>query len=154
MTSRFFERRSFRNQLKTYLDAHGWTDLNWAESFSSFPAEDIVPPFIGVTIVDYGKDDLEMGHDPTKSKLYTRRAQVNLYMEGEDRTDSLCDDIADFMDIESIIIKDNNNKVLGSMISDTSTIMSDTPMPDLEEPVNLQWQGITACMYEVHYPDG
>lgn len=154
MTSRFFERRSFRNQLKAYLDAKGWTDLNWAESFTSFPLEDIVPPFIGVTIVDYGKDELEMGSDPTKNKLYTRRAQVNIYMESEDRTDALCDDVSDFMDIESIVLKDNSNTILGSMVSDTATIISDTQYPDYEGPANLRWQGIIACMYETYYPDG
>lgn len=154
MTSRFFERRSFRNQLKTHLDAKGWNDLNWAESFSSFPIEEIVPPFIGITVVDYGKEELEMGSDPNINKMYMRRVQVNIYMESEDRTDALCDEVMDFMDMEMITIKDNNNNTLGSMISDTESLISDTFEPDPEEPANLQWSGVIAGMYEVHYPNG
>jgi hypothetical protein len=154
MTSRFFERRSFRNQLKTYLDLRGWTDLTWSESFSSQELDEIVPPFIGVTVIDFGKDELEMGGNPSKNKLYARRVQANLYMESADRVDALCDDIGDFMDLEVIIIKDNNNNILGSMSSDTASIVSDTFDPDLEGEKNLMWEGVVACMYEVYYPDG
>jgi hypothetical protein len=153
MTSRFFERRSFRNQLKKYLEDKGWSELTWAESFTNFAAEEIIPPYIGITLIDFGKSELEMGNDPTKSKLYSRRAQVNIYMENEDRTDALEDDISDFMDIEVIIIKDNNNNILGSMNSDTESIISDTQEPDMEES-NLRWRGIVACMYEIYYPEG
>lgn len=154
MTSRFFERRSVRNQLKNYLDSHGWTDLTWAESFSNFELETITPPFIGVVIIDFGKVQLEMGNNPSTNKMYSRRVQVNIYMENEDRTDALLDDIADFMDIETIIIKDNNNNTLGTMISDTESILTDTIEPALDAEGDLDWQGVAACMYETHYPQG
>lgn len=151
MTSQFFERRSVRNQLKTYLDARGWTDLTWAEGYSD---EEVVPPFIGIILVDFGKEQLEMGNNPSTNKLYSRRVQVNLYMESEDRVTALCDEISDFFDIEAIIIKDNSNNILGSMISDTESIITDVEEPDVTEEANLEWAGVVVCQYEVHYPQG
>lgn len=154
MTSKFFERRSLRNQLKTYLEAQGWTDLRWAEGFSQFELAEVIPPFIVIFIDDLGKDELEMGSDPTTNKLYSRRAQITVYMEGEDRVDAIADDISDFLDLDAIIITDNSSNVLGSMISDTSSIIATNVMPSLNEEENLDWQGHVSCIYEVHYPQG
>lgn len=151
MTSQFFERRSIRNQLKAYLDARGWTDLHWEEGYSD---EEIKPPFISVILIDFGKENLEMGNDPTKNKLYSRRAQINLYLEDENRVIAICDDISDFMDLEPIIIKNNNNTVLGSMVSETASIISDISEPTLNDEANLEWAGVVVCQYEVYYPNG
>lgn len=154
MTSRFFERRAVRNQLKTHLDAHGWNDLVWAEGFTALTLDTVKPPFIAVMLDDMGKEELEMGSDPETNKTFTRRLQVNVYMESEDRVEALSDTISDFLDLEAIIIKDNSNNVLGSMISDTSSIIAQTNEPALNQESNLDWEGLITCIYDVHYPQG
>jgi len=153
MASKFFERRSFRNQLKTYLELKGWVNLTWAEGFSAYTLPEIIPPFIVVFVDDYGKQTIEMGANPTINKMFNRRAQVTVFMETEDRVSALLDDIADFLDIEVILIKDNNTNIMGSMISDTATITTATAAPTSAEKV-IEWQGSAACMYETFYPNG
>jgi hypothetical protein len=149
--SRFFERRSIRNQLKIYLEARGWTDLTWSEGFSAITLATIEPPFISVILEDLGRSTLEMGDNSQVNQLYNRRAQINVYMENADRVDSLMDEIGEFMDLEPIIIKDNSNNVLGSMISSTESILMTTIPPDPNEET-VEWHGIVACMYETYYP--
>lgn len=150
--SKFFERRSIRNQLKTYLESKEWVDMTWAEGFSAYEIQEIKPPFIGLILDDLGKDQLEMGSDPTRNKVYTRRLQVNVYMESEDRVSAILDDISDFMDIDVIIIKDNGNNTLGSMVSDTDTIITKELDPSFSDEADLMWLGVATCMYETHYP--
>lgn len=154
MTSRFFERRSIRNQLKTYLEDKGWDDLTWAEGFTAYTLDVVAPPFIGVILDDLGREELELGADSTTNKAYTRRLQINVVMESEDRVEALSDDISDFLDLEVIIIKDNGGNTLGSMISDTSSILTRTEDPLLDQEANLDWSGTVSCMYDVHYPQG
>jgi hypothetical protein len=154
MASKFFERRSVRTQLKTYLETHGWVDLSWAEGFSDSTLETVLPPFIVISIDDFGREELQMGRNPETDKLLNRRIQVDVYMESEDRTNAITDDISDFLDIEAIIIKDNNNTVLGSLISDTSSILTDVLAPDFNDPNNIEWHGVVSSMYEAHYPNG
>jgi hypothetical protein len=151
-TSRFFERRSIRNQLKIYLEKKGWTDLTWSEGFSALSLATVEPPFISVILEDLGKATLEMGNNAENNKLFNRRAQINVYMESADRVDALMDEIGDFMDMEAIIIKDNNNNVLGSMISDTESILMTSIPPDTAGEADLEWHGIVACLYETYYP--
>jgi len=154
MASKFFERRSIRNQLKTYLELKGWVGMTWAEGFSAFNLEEIITPFIALILSDFGKDELEMGANPTINKIFSRRVQVYVYMESEDRVLAITDDISDFFDIEVIIIKDNNNNVLGSMISDTASIVMSEDDPSITKPDSIEWVGVVACMYDVHYPQG
>jgi hypothetical protein len=154
MTSRFFERRAVRNQIKAFLDVNGWDDLTWAEGFSASVLDVVKPPFISVMLDDLGKNQLEMGNDPEINKTFTRRLQITTFLESEDRVEALCDLVSDFLDVEVMIIKDNNNNVLGSMISDTSSILSRTEAPLLNQESNLDWEGTVVCMYEVHYPQG
>jgi hypothetical protein len=75
MTSRFFERRAVRNQIKAFLDVNGWDDLTWAEGFSATVLDVVKPPFISVMLDDLGKNQLEMGNDPEINKTFTRRLQ-------------------------------------------------------------------------------
>jgi len=154
MASKFFERRSLRNQLKTYLESMGWIDLNWAEGFASMSIESIVPPYASIIVDDFGTEELEMGRDPSVNKTFTRRAQIDVYMEDENRANSITDDISDFLDLEPIIIRDNNNNILGSMVSETSTIIADLNLPSMDDPENIRWSGTVACSYSVYYPNG
>lgn len=154
MASKFFERRAIRNQLKTYLESKGWIDLNWAEGFASLTLETIVPPYVTVNLDDLGTEDLEMGRDPIINKTFTRRTQVDVIMEDEDRVSAITDDIADFIDLESIIIMDSTNNVIGSMISDTQTILVDINVPTFDDPELLRWSGTVVVSYAVHYPNG
>jgi hypothetical protein len=154
MASKFFERRSIRNQLKTYLDTHGWVDMNWSEGFSTYTIETVVPPFIAVMLIDMGRTELELGHDPTVNKVFDRRVQIDVFMEDENRVEAITDDISDFLDLEVIIIKDNNNSVLGNLISSTESIIAETDLPDLTGEANLRWSGTVAATYEAHYPNG
>jgi hypothetical protein len=154
MASKFFERRALRNQLKTYLETKGWVDLNWAEGFASISLDTIVLPYIAVNMDDLGTDELEMGRDPTINKTFSRRAQIDVYMEDEDRVGAITDDISDFLDLEALIIKDNNNAIIGSLISNTQTIMADQNLPSFDEPEVLRWSGVVACTYNAYYPNG
>jgi len=154
MANKFFERRSIRNQLKIYLEKKGWVDLNWSEGFSAAQIETIIPPFITINLDDLGTEELELGRDPSINKLFTRRAQIDVYMEDENRVNAITDDISDFLDLEAVYIKDNNNNILGSLISNTSTIMADTDLPTYENEELIRYQGAVACSYEAHYPNG
>jgi hypothetical protein len=154
LSSKFFERRSVRNQLKTYLESKGWINLNWSEGFSSLVLETIVPPYITVTLDDLGKVELEIGRDPNINKAFLRKVQIDIYMEDENRVNAITDDISDFLDIEPILIKDNNTTVIGSMVSDTSSIIADTNVPSFEEEESLRWGGVVSCTYDTFYPNG
>jgi hypothetical protein len=152
MASKFFERRSVRNQLKSYLESRGWVDLLWAEGFTELL--EVVPPFVAITLDDFGRETIGMGSDPSVDKLMSRRLQIDVYMEDENRLNAITDDISDFLDIEAILIKDNNNNIIGSLISDTTSILADVLPPDFSDPSNLEWRGIVSCIYEAHYPNG
>ena len=154
MASKFFERRSIRNQLKIYLEKKDWVNLFWAEGFSDSSLETVNPPFIVVSLDDIGREELQMGSSSTDEKLLNRRAQIDIYMESEDRVSAITDDISDFLDIEPIIIMDNSSNVLGSLISDTSSITTDLSPPDLSGETTLEWRGIVGCSYEAFYPLG
>lgn len=154
MASKFFERRAIRNQLKTYLESRGWVNLTWTEGFSEDPLPSITTPLISIYLDDLGREELEMGRDPNINKVFTRRVQVTVLMESEDRVNAITDDISDFMDMEVVIIKDNNQNSLGTLISDTSSILGETYPPSLQEEQLLMWEGIMACTYEAHYPNG
>ena len=154
MSSKFFERRALRNQLKVYLESKGWLNLNWGEGFSSLALETIIPPYISVNMDDLGREELEMGRNPLINVTFTRRAQIDVVMEDEDRVSAITDDISDFLDIESIIILDNNNNILGSLVSSTPTILADLNVPSFDEPELLRWSGVVSCSYEAHYPNG
>ena len=154
MSSKFFERRAVRVQMKNYLESKGWTDINWAEGFSSFTIDEITVPFVAVILTDFGSQELEMGRNPKENKLFNRRLQAYVYMESEDRVDAITDDIADFMDLEPIVIKDNSNNILGSMISDTETIIVAEDAYDMAAPDSIQWAAVIGCMYEAFYPQG
>ena len=154
MASKFFERRAIRNQLKTYLESKDWLTLNWAEGFASLVPATIEPPYIAINLDDLGTEELELGRDPTINKTFTRRAQVDVFMEDENRVSAITDDISDFFDLEVIIVKDNNNVILGSLISNTSSIIADLNIPTYEEEEHLRWSGSVACSYDAHYPNG
>jgi len=155
MASKFFERRSIRNQLKIYLETKNWLNLVWAEGFNNeVNMETILPPFISIILDDLGRQELEMGPAFNENTMFSRRAQINVYMESEDRVNAITDDISDFLDLEVIVIKDNNNNSLGTMLSDTESIVSDSPLPTFGEVTNLLWEGIATCTYEAHYPNG
>jgi hypothetical protein len=152
MASKFFERRAIRNQLKIYLESKGWLNLLWAEGFDIDST--VTPPYIAVMLDDMGRETIEMGNNPLINTIFARRAQINVYMESEDRTSAITDDISDFLDIEIISIKDNNNNILGTMISSTETIIADLFSPSVTQESNLEWEGVVACTYQAHYPNG
>ena len=155
MASKFFERRAIRNQLKTYLEGKSWTNLVWSEGFTNeVNLQTIEPPFISVILDDLGRQELEMGPALNENTTFSRRAQINVYMESEDRVNAITDDISDFLDLEIIVIKGNNGNSLGTMISDTESIVSDSPVPTFGEVTSLLWEGIATCVYETHYPNG
>jgi hypothetical protein len=154
MASKFFERRAVRNQLKIYLDSHGWENMNWSEGFSEYTVETVIPPFVAVLLEDMGRNELELGHDSTINRNFTRRVQIDIFMEDENRVNAITDDISDFFDLEVIYIKDNNSNILGTLISDTESINAETDLPNLNGELNLRWSGSVTVIYEAHYPNG
>lgn len=142
----YFERRSLRLALETYLANAGWTGLTFDEGFMS--QQTIQVPLVTVEIVKPNKKSLQLGGSETFKRIF----QIDCYMESEPRVIRLNDDIMDFMDLIPIVIADNNSNVLGSLIcQDTDSINSETMPPVLVNPKLTRWRGITRGIYEANY---
>jgi len=143
-----FERRSFATALLTYLQTAGWNVTTIQEQFiKDIPLE---IPAVGVYFIPSKVKELQMGRTVPS---YIRPIQVDVYMESESRVEAILDDIGDFMDLESITVKDTNNNVLAYMISDSESILLDSPPPLESTPTLIRWRGIAKCVYEVNYID-
>lgn len=148
------ETRSFRNALKTFLESASWSDLTFSEGWSEL---DVTNPLVNIYIGEEGKTELEMGRTTTH-KLFMRFAQVDVYMESEDRVRTICEDISDFMDTSSIEIRDITSAsgyLIGYMTCyNTEGIQSDLIPPIINDPEIIRWRGIVRAPYEAYYPNG
>jgi len=144
-----FERRSFATELLTYLQARGWNDIQTIQEqfIKDVP---LTLPAVGVHFIPSKMKELQLGRD---APTYTRPVQVDVYMESEQRSEALIDDIGDFMDEISIPVKDTSSNIIAYMISDTESILLETPPLIASSPELIRWRGIATCVYEVHYID-
>jgi hypothetical protein len=146
----YYERRSFRNALKTYLESKGWpTDLRYEEGFQTDAA--ITTPLVAIHFLPSEKRALQLA--PMEENTYRRTIQVDCYMESEPRAMAICDDIMDFMDLIAITILNENAVNLGTLICfDTESINSEILPPNLGNPKVIRWRGVIRGGFEAHYP--
>jgi|SRR3972149_681521 len=144
----YYERRSFRNALKTFLETKGWINLNYGEGFQS--EETIKVPMVSVYFLPNSGKAFQLGK--TVENIYRRRVQIDCYMESESRAMAITDDIMDFMDITPIDIQNESSVSLGSLICyDTDSISSETMPPNLLNPKVNRWRGISSGTFEAFY---
>ena len=148
MARELIERSALTSALKTYLEAKGWS-VTYREGF---PNTDLTVPTVGVHFMPTSKETLQLGD--TDEKLFKRVVQFDAYMENEGRASSICDDIMDFAELESVVITDIvNNLVVGSLTcQDNDSIYSETFAPNLTDVTVKKWRGIVRATYEAHYP--
>jgi hypothetical protein len=142
----YYEERAVSVGLQTYLATKGWTDIVLKEGWDNITP--IALRDVSVYIVRNSKVQLELG---SKSKTFKRPIQVDAYMETEAQAGAIADDIMDFMDDMPLAIKDESNTVLGSMVCDTETIVSDTMPPNYSNPKVTWWRGVVRGIYESNY---
>ena len=148
MARKYFERRSFRNELSTYLTSKGWTDVTYKEGFQGDTTISI--PTVAIHFLPGSNKAFQLGS--TGERLFKRVIQVDAYMESEPRADSISDDIMDFIDYTPVSIIDNTSAVLGSLIcQDSESIYGETLKPILTDPKLLRWRGVVRATLEAHY---
>jgi hypothetical protein len=148
MARKYYERRSLRNALNTYLTSKSWTDITYREGFAN--EETITVPLVAVHFLPTNSVPLQIGSG--SEKLFKRVVQIDAYMESEPRADAICDDIMDFLDIVPVSIVDATSAMLGSLIcQDTGSIYSETFAPILPNPKVIRWRGIVRATLEAHY---
>ena len=115
----YFERHSLASALGTSLNTTGWGIGQIREGFQS--ELDIQTPLVTVHFLPSKYLELQLGRSITTDKTFTRRVQVDCYMETEPRTISIADDVADFFDEMFISITDPTGTVLGKLYCPDST---------------------------------
>lgn len=151
MARRRFERRSFGEELTTYLQSVGW-NITYSEGYKSDTA--VSPPQIAVTFLPSTRLDLQLGRISKKESLFRRLIQVDAYMENEDRADAIIDDIMDFIDETPVEIVDQNDSFLGTLICQNSeTIFGETLPPITSDPRIGRWRGVVRAQLEAFYPE-
>jgi hypothetical protein len=144
--NQYYEVRAVSTALQTYLATKGWTDLTPKEGWDN--KTPIALRDVSVYIVKSSKVQLELG---SKSKTFKRPIQVDAYMETEAQAGAIADDIMDFMDDMPLNIVSESNTILGTMVCDTDTIMSDTMPPNYSNPKVTWWRGVVRGTYESNY---
>lgn len=150
MARKYHERRSLATALRTYLDAKGWNTTAIKEGYQHDAA--INPPMVAVHFMPSAFSSLEIGRGDSK-RNFVRRVQIDCYMESESRADAITDDIADFIDETTIIIRDTETTAeLGYMfIPDFNAVTTETIPPIMKEPKVARWRGVVKCTYESYY---
>jgi hypothetical protein len=149
-----YEQRSALLALQNYLEAEGWTGPNALTYRDGYQSEETIePPMVAITFPPSRIKTIQMGRVAGQDRVYTRRVQVDVYMEDEPRTQGLLDDIMVFIDETCVFIKNENNQELGTLIChDSESIYADTVPPFMANPKNLRYRGIVRAEMEAHYP--
>lgn len=143
-----FERRSLASALLTYLQTNGWNISEIQEQFIKDVPLEI--PAVGVHFTPSRVKELQLGRE---APTYIRPVQIDVYMESEQRAEAITDDIGDFMDLISVEVKDKDTNTIAWMMSDSESIVLDTPPLVATSPALVRWRGIAKCVYETHYLD-
>lgn len=148
MAKKNFEIRAFRNQLDDYLGSLGWLGIDYREGFKSDAV--INPPTVSIRFLPSNQKSLQLG-GKSGEKLIRRVVQIDCYMETEDRADAITDDIMDFIELNTILVKDKDEVLLGTLIcTDTQSIYAETIPPLLTNPKVIRWRGIVRATMETH----
>lgn len=147
---RRYEKRSFGNELITYLQAAGWTNIQYSEGYQSDSA--VAPPQIAVTFPPSSRKELQLGRVPGSESLFRRIIQVDAYMEDENRAEAIIDDIMDFIDLTPVSIVDPSSNFLGTLIcQESETIFGETLPPLTSDPKIGRWRGVVRAQVEAFY---
>lgn len=141
------ERRSLRNELVTYMAAQGWSSINFEEGF--LKDEAIVVPCVSIYFLPSNFKALQMGRDNSNS--IKRVVQIDCYMESEPRADAISEVIADFIEIKTIPIKNQDNTEIGVLTSDTDSISWQTVPPIMTNPKIIRWRAIIRATLHAYY---
>lgn len=147
MPNKYMERRSLRNELSTYLTAQGWTGINFEEGF--LKDEAIVVPCVSVHFLPSNFKALQMGRNNSNS--VKRVVQIDCYMESEPRADAITEVIADFIEIQTVSIKDQSSTEIGVLTSETESISWQTMAPIMNKPKIIRWRGIVRATFNAYY---
>lgn len=146
------ESRTLRTGLGTYLPSVGWNTLTFSEGWGDI---DIEKPLLNIYIIDGGKSSLEIGRTTTH-KLFSRMAQIDVYMESEDRVRSVCEDVMEYLDETSFQINDllTTSGIGYISFPDSESITSIFFPPVVNDPEVLRWRGSVRGRFEAYYPNG
>lgn len=146
------ESRTLRAGLSSRLSTIGWSELTYAEGWGDI---DIENPLLNIYIVDNGKASLEIGRT-NQHKLFNRVAQIDVYMESEDRVRAICEDVMEYLDETSFTVNDLlTTSGIGYMsFPESESITSIFLPPSMNSPEILRWRGSVRGRYEAYYPNG
>jgi hypothetical protein len=72
-------------------------------------------------------------------------------MESEPRADAISEEIAEFLEMEAVAIKDQNSVELGLLVSDSNSISWQTVPPILGKPKIIRWRATIRVTYQAYY---
>ena len=146
----YFERRSLRTALGTYLQNAGWT-VEMREGW--FSDDEISTDTVAVWFLPSSISELQIGRGAQEKGL-VRRIQVNAYMDNEHKAQDIVDEIMEFIDAEPVTVQDANSNTLASFICyDTGSISGEVVPPIMRIPKVSRWRGVVKATYEAHYFD-
>ncbi len=148
---KLYEKRAIVTALQTYLSAAGWSDLQYNDRYTE---DQLTVPKVSVRFVPNTIRALQMGSVEGGDRVFVRTVQVDIYMESEERSETLQDDIMEFFDLVPVTINDASSQFLGTLICyDNESIYADTLPPATSQPPVIQWRGIIRAQMEAHYPN-
>ena len=147
MPNKYMERRSVRNALSTYLSGLDWVGVTFEEGFLLDAA--IVVPCVGIYFMPSNFKALQMGRANDNS--VTRVVQIDCYMESEPRADAISEAIAEYIELNSIPIKDKDNNEIGVLTSNSESITWQTVPPILSNPKVIRWRSIIRITFHAYY---
>lgn len=150
MAKKYFERRSVALALEDWLTDAGWNTGKVEEGFQS--EETIRVPMVSIYFLPSRYVEKQLGRSTTTEKSFTRRVQVDCYMESEPRADAISDDVGEFFDQMFINITDPSGSILGNIYCpDSETILLDTIPPVMSEVKVKRWRSVIQATLESNY---
>jgi hypothetical protein len=72
-------------------------------------------------------------------------------MESEPRADAISEEIAEYLEMTVIPIKDQNSIEIGTLTADSESITWQTTPPNLTNPKIIRWRSIIRITYHAYY---
>lgn len=147
---RYYERHAIAEALGTQLNTTGWNVGQVKEGFQSEQA--IESPAVAIHFLPSTYTEVQMGRKINTEKSFTRRVQVDCYMETEPKADTIADEVGDFFDEFFINIKDPDGNNLGNLYCvDSESITLDVVPPIFKEARNKRWRAVVQATLQADY---
>jgi len=147
---RYYERRALADALGTQLNATGWGVGQIRQGYQT--EEDITVPLVSLFFLPSKYIEMQMGRKLDTEKSFSRRLQIDCYMETEPRADMIGDEVADFLDEFFINIKDPNGNVLGVLYTEDSETISAETLPPLYRDAKVKrWRCVVMATLRADY---